>query len=195
MIRVPLTRRATATFRAATTEHVSSGMGWYPTAHEIARQLGEQYGVTTEVSAGVIAALSPRNGWGLNVRLAELMLASEGTLDRGCLGRSLLQARGVMTSGDPLAVLSGPKVRAFYQAIVSAGTSDEAVIDRHAWDMLVGQRLTPAPIGKQYAEAADRMKRAADIIGVSTCQMQAVTWVSWRARWWSIGAFGIGATA
>lgn len=185
----PLTRRATAVYRSAEPHQLEAGALWYPSAHELAHQQANEHHVTIEVAAGVIAALSPRLGWGANLRLAERMLASGGTLDRGALGRSLGQARAVMECGHPLDVLSGPKVRAFYDAILTAGESNLAVIDRHAWDMLVGQRLAPSPTIRQYREASEKMQRAGRILGASTSQVQAVTWVAWRSRYWSDSAF------
>lgn len=187
----PLTRRATAVYRDADTRQVEAGERWYPAAHELAHRQATDHGVTIEVASGVIAALSPRNGWGMNVMLSERMLASGGTLERGALGRSLSQARAIVAGEHPLDVLGGPKTRAFYEAILTAGVSEAAVIDRHAWDMLVGQRLAPAPNLGQYRAAAERMSRAARIIGVTTSHIQAVTWVAWKERYWSTTAFGI----
>ena len=191
----PLTRRATACYRSATPRQLAAGERWYPDAHELAHRQAHDHHVTIEVASGVLAALSPRNGWGPNVMLAERMLASGGTLDRGTLGRSLEQARAIVAGTHPLEVLNGPKTRAFYEAILSAGESSAAVIDRHAWDMLVGQRGSSGLTPRQYREASDRMTRAARICEVSTSHMQAVTWVTWRELWWSPTAFGIESVA
>lgn len=186
----PLTRRATAEFRAATERQREDGVRWYPDAHEVARDQAQEYGVTIEVASGVIAALSPRLGWGPNVMLAERMLHSQGALSHGALGRSLSQARAIHAGDDPLVVLRGPKTRAFYLAVLTAGESTDAVIDRHAWDMLVGKRGATPPTNKQYRDAADKMTRAARILGEKVNTVQATTWVSWRAKFWSPGAFG-----
>lgn len=178
----PLTRRATAAQREA-------GAAWYEEAHEVARGQANEYGVTIEVTSGVLAALSPRLGWGPNVALAERMLYTNGTLDRGGLGRSLQQARHIYAGAEPLVVLGGPKTRAFYEAILTAGGEGRPVIDRHAWDMLVGERGATPPTKAQYADAAEKMQRAASIVGVPAHVMQATTWVTWRARFWGKTAF------
>lgn len=185
----PLTRRATAEFRRATAEQRTSGEAWYAEAHAVARDQVAEYGVTIEVASGVLAALSPRMGWGSNVALAERMLASGGTLDRGALSRSLQQARHIYHGTPVLEVLGGPKTRAFYEAILSSGQEGTPVIDRHAWDMLVGQRGAVAPTLGQYRQAAEMMTRAAKIAGVGTHVMQATTWLTWRARFWDKHAF------
>lgn len=185
----PLTRRATAEFRRATIAQREAGAAWYQEAHEVAREQANEYGVTIEVTSGVLAALSPRLGWGPNVALAERMLYTKGALDHGGLGRSLQQARHIYAGADPLVVLNGPKTRAFYQAILTAGEEGDPVIDRHAWDMLVGQRGATPPTRKQYAEAAAKMQRAASILSVTAHTVQATTWLAWRSRFWSKTAF------
>lgn len=189
----PLTRRATAAYRSASDDQLERGRVWYPEAHEIARSQAVEYGTTIEVTSGIIAALSPRLGWGPNVVLAERMLASHGTLDHGALGGNLAKARAIHAGTTPLDVLGGPKTRAFYQSILTAGESADAVIDRHAWDMLVGERGATPPTLRQYREAADRMTRAASIVGVPVSVMQATTWLAWKDRFWSTTAFGLAA--
>lgn len=186
----PLTRRATAVYRSATPAQIEAGSRWYSDAHAIVRDQSVEHHVTVEVASGVIAALSPRTGWGPNVVLAERMLASGGTLDHGALGRSLRQARAICEGVPALTVLRGPKTRAFYSAIVSAGESTDAVIDRHAWDMLVGKRGATPPNITQYRAAAHCMSQAARITGQSVHHVQAVTWLAWRSRFWSRDAFG-----
>lgn len=185
----PLTRRATTIYRQATKQQLERGANWYPEAHRVARNQASEYGVTIEVASGVLASLSPRLGWGPTVMLAERMLHSRGTLNRGALSRSLQHARAIYSGTDPLTVLRGPKTRAFYMAILTSGESGDPVIDRHAWDMLVGKRGTRAPNLGQYRAASECMKRAGKILGVSAHEAQATTWVAWREKFWSPGAY------
>lgn len=187
----PLTRRATAAYRAATAEQIDAGHRWYVDAHDVAASQAEYYGTTVTVAAGVLAATSPRLGWGPNVSIAERMLASGGTLERGALGRSLSQARAICAGEDPDVVLRGPKTNAFYHAILTAGESPDPVIDRHAWDMLVGKRGAPAPNLGQYRQAAAVMRRAAKILCVGVHEAQATTWLVQRAKYWNPGAFDL----
>lgn len=188
---VPLTRRATRVYREATDAQRAAGETWYKEAHEVARSQVGTYGVTIEVAAGVIAATSPRLGWGPNVMLSERMLASGGTLRHGALSRSLEHARRIVAGEPPLEVLRGPKTRSFYVAILTAGARGTAVIDRHAWDMLVGKRHAAPPTSRQYLEGADKIQRAARIIGVTTHTMQATTWLAHRSKFWSENAYNI----
>lgn len=184
----PLTRRATAEYRRATPTHIERGRAWYRDAHAIALAHVVEYGVALETAAGVLAALSPRMGWGSNVMFAERMMASGGTLDHGCLTRSLDQARRIFHGEAPLDVMSGPKTRAFYDAILTGGEGDgPAVIDVHAWAMLTGERGAPPPTNRQYREAAQMMARGAKIVGESVHDFQAITWLTWRHRFWKPG--------
>lgn len=183
----PLTRRATAEYRRATCEQVEAGRQWYPDANAIALDMMVQYGVTLEQSSSIIAALSPRMSWGSNVMFAERLLASGGTLDRGCLGRSIRQATRIYQGEHPLAVLGGLKTRAFYEAILTSGQSDTAVIDVHAWAMLIGERGTRPPNRGDYRAADVCMRRAARIVGENLHDFQAITWLTWRSRFWRPG--------
>jgi hypothetical protein len=47
---------------------------WYDSAHELTKQLANQYGFTHEQAAAVTAALSPQNPWDNNVGLAKRMM-------------------------------------------------------------------------------------------------------------------------
>lgn len=183
----PLTRRATAEYRRATPSQVGTGRRWYPDAHEVARDQVAEHGVTIEVASGILAALSPRMGWGMNVTLAERVLYTKGTLDHGCLSRSLEHANAIYHGAAPLEVLRGPKTRAFYLAILTEGDSPDPVIDRHAWDMLTATRGAPAPSIGQYRAAAECMRRAARIVGERVHDLQAIDWIAWRARFWTPG--------
>lgn len=53
---------------------------WYEGAHRIATELADQYGVTRDQAAGVIACLSPQQNWLRNVSLAERVLSIRQTL-------------------------------------------------------------------------------------------------------------------
>lgn len=184
----PLTRRATAEYRRATEMQIEQGRNWYREANAIAVAHVVEYGVTIEQASGIIAALSPRMSWGSNVMFAERMLASGGTLDHGCLGRSLDQARRIYHGASPLEVMNGPKTRAFYDAVLTAGQgAGPAVIDVHAWAMLTGVRGGNPPTNRQYRVAAELMQRGADIVGESVHDFQAITWITWRHRWWRPG--------
>ena len=67
-------REIVAKFTLATSQEVQYGVDWYATALKIASRIASKYGTTTEVAAGVIAALSPNNRWERNIIDAEAMI-------------------------------------------------------------------------------------------------------------------------
>ncbi len=72
-------------------------------------------------------------------------------------------------------------------------------IDRHAWSIAVNFRyeggVVPNIGVKRYDAASESYTRAARILSaeygmaLSPAVVQAVTWVAWRNRWWSEGAW------
>lgn len=181
---------------------VASGIvadNWYLEAREVAEALGKEYGYSTEVAAGVIAAVSPMNSWGANVNLAGRILAAAGQLASGYMKVGLAKANRIIAGEAPLEVLVSDKVSNFYRCIVSAG-EDGVCIDRHAYDIAVNVRHTdatrPGLKGKRYASVAACYVTAAESLSaegysVTAAQVQSVTWVQWRSRFWNRGAFDI----
>jgi hypothetical protein len=198
-------------WRSATDSQRERGMAWYDDANRTARRMATQYGVSLEVAAGVIAATSPNNSWAGNVKVAERILAT-GDTTQGYLGVGLSKARRILDGEDVESVLTSRtyfKVLNFYRGIVSRGT-DGVCVDRHAWDVATGTRhadkahlaseetpLRPSVSGKRYSVAVETYNAAASEISriegrtVSACEVQAVTWIVWRARYWSEGAFDV----
>jgi hypothetical protein len=195
----PLTRHVTAVFRSATPAQIAGSLDWYADAHEIAHALAVKNGVSIETAAGVIAALSPMQGWGANVNLAARFLATPGGLTSGYLGLGLAKGRAILAGARPETVLTSSKIGAFYAGIVNAGETDTVCVDRHAYDIAVNRRHTdatrPKLSGKRYADVADKYVKAARILSRETgmplyaAQIQSITWVTWRNRYWADGAF------
>ncbi len=167
---------------------------WYVIARREAAGMAERHGVTVEVAAGVIAAVSPLNSWGSNLALAERLLATRD-FSRGYLTVGLTKARRIVEGAEPLDVLVSDKVANFYRSIVSEGR-DGVCIDRHAWCIAVNKRMTEVRIGKaqyraasaSYVEATRRLN-AEHGLDLTPAQVQSTTWVAWRRRYWSDGAF------
>lgn len=193
----PSTRNITRVFREASAEQIQSGMDWYADARLIAENLAQAYDVSVSVAAGVIAALSPLNSWGNNINLATRFLA-EGGLHAGYLKANLAKARAILAGEDVERTLSGLKVTNFYRSIITAG-AEGICIDRHAYCLATNDRSAsndvPSLSPKRYAEVSDAYARAAKILSrelgqtIAPAVVQSVTWVVWRNKWWSAGAF------
>lgn len=181
----PLTRRITTEYRNATTPQITAGEEWYPTAHSIAADMANHYGLTIDQTSGVISALSPITAWGDNIRRAWNALADYaeyGTVSRGHTAHSIANVNMILRGEDPDTVLRGNKTNAFYRAILTAGTAGNAVVDRHAWNMLLGTVGANAPTDKQYRTAVVMFDRASHILQVPVHTVQAITWCAWRDR-------------
>jgi hypothetical protein len=173
----------------ATDDDLSRGMSWYALAYAHAVRLSPD---DPAVGAGVLAALSPQLGWGRSVDLAEQSFRAGTAL--GVRGQTYanLQKADYILSGTyaPLEVLGGPKVRAFYRAIM--GDANAVVIDRHALAVAcqAGREADPgilrrAGVYDRFSHAyvtAARMFRdeTHGALALTPTQAQAVAWVVWR---------------
>lgn len=193
----PHTRNVTRVARIALMRGAHA-TGWYADARALCAQLARESDYPLHVAVGVVAALSPRLGWGPNVKLARRMLASGGTLEHGALSANLAKARAIVAGADPLDVMTAPKTSNFYRAILTMG-ADGVVIDRHAYDVAVNRRHTdaerPSMTAAQYERVAECYRRAAIILSAETGEtlspsmVQSLTWVEWRRRYYADGAF------
>lgn len=173
-------------FRDASADQYDAGMRWYHDAHEAAVRLDP---INPDRAAGVIAALSPQTDWARNLELTRR--AYTNGYASGTLGRSIDKANAILAGADPLDVLRGPKTRAFYRLIADPDDLDAVVVDRHAIDIAIGERLTVAdrerwyPLERRgwYRIFADAYRAAGRLLGVNPSQVQGVTWTAWTDAW------------
>ena len=172
-----LAARLVALWHAADHAVRTAGVLWYRTARATVRRLARQNGTTQATAAGVVAALSPRLSWTYNVRAAEALLGSADHIP-GVFRANLAKAQSIADGARPLTVLSGPKVRAFYRALM--GDTSAAVVD--VWTARAAG-VNPAGLSpKLYDQVARALKLGADEVGTTTSSLQAVAWVSVRGR-------------
>lgn len=167
----------------ATPDMLTAGLSWYDDANAFARTLDS---TRWHRAAGVIAALSPMNGWENNKVKAGQLYAQHG-MGEGCgLYQNVAKAQRIYHGEDALDVLGGSKVRAFYCTIVDPHNPEATpVIDRHAFDIAVGavtDDRARATLGRrgEYERYADAYREAAIIASIGAPQIQAVTWMQWR---------------
>lgn len=194
----PSVRNITRVFRTADAYQIDSAAQWYSDAYEIADAFAVKYGLTVETTAAVIAVLSPMNAWGNNVNLAARILAQGGHATGGGLPANIAKANRLILGESPETVVGGLKVTNFYRSILTRG-AEGVTIDRHAFDIAVNVRHTDADrpgIPKSlYASITGMYERAARILSkeygreLTAGQVQSVTWMVWRARFWAVGAF------
>ena len=179
-------------YNLATDDDLREGLAWYQTAHNwcVLQAKGRDHLIRR--NAGIVAALSPLNGWGNNKRKAAELISMRGriVIEAGKpngigLGKNVAKAVAIYNGAEPLDVLGGNKVRAFYQTILDPQGDIDPVIDRHAFDIAVGERTDEKRrgiLGRKgvYHEFAMAYREAAKIAGIGSAQMQAVTWIAWR---------------
>ena len=166
---------------AASADQEGRGRSWYRTANDLATLMSEG---NTRAGAGVIAALSPFQVWETNLVIAEKAL-SAGTADGLHVGDAIRKVGRIMRGEDPLSVLPpDSKTWNFFRCIVDPDDAEAVVIDRHAHDVVVGERYRGRERGlsnkRRYATLALAYRLAAEQLDELPSTVQAVTWVIWR---------------
>jgi hypothetical protein len=167
-------------------ELYEKALRWYVNAFDASCELAQLYAdiYTAEQVAGVIAALSPQVSWAQNLKLAEKAIVSHlmGEAITGQTGDNCAKAQRILDGEEPLEVLGGMKVRAFYQCILAKGQTDVVCVDRHAvaaW-YLPGQPVWGSLTPKRYHAVAADYQTAARVLGLPAAACQAVVWCAWR---------------
>ena len=177
-------------FEEATPQEVITGMDWYHEAHELACSLRDEFGVSLDVAAGVIAALSPRSKWERNMADARKVIATfcQGRdpmdVPVGTFNRNKEKAVGILMAGTRHGVLSGPKVCAFADNIEDPHSA-AVTVDSHAYNAWIGERAIsngsgPRVTPKRFREAAGDYRKVAQLYDITPAQAQAIIWLTWK---------------
>lgn len=176
----------------ASAEEIAAGLQWYQSAHDEAVRLGliptiscNNHSLGYARAAGIIAAVSPGLRWERNVEVAERIIRGESLDGLGVRWYDgVRKARRILAGGIVERILRGPKVRAFYQCILDPEASLSVCIDGHAYAIWAGQRINlddiPPFNERFYSRISADYWQCALHVGVKPCQLQAVTWVTWR---------------
>jgi len=139
-------------------EAVAEGTEWYDTANSLAGDLQDSFGATPEASAGVIAALSPGGLWSSNVTQATgmfqfmsdhpevtdahdlaVLAVQEGHWSVAYGMDNYEKAAKIALGGDPNEILSGAKVRSFYNNVSFPNdNTGDVTIDSHMLNAAYG---------------------------------------------------------
>lgn len=131
------------TLCCATDQEILDGMSFYPGANGLCHLLSSALSrpgllVTPSQIAGMYAALSPMNTWDTNVsNIIDVVRdgtgASVNTPDV-----NLYKAIQILYGANPLDVLGGSKVRAFFRAINDPDDRSSVPVDRHLINCALG---------------------------------------------------------
>ena len=183
-----------AIYLLSTTQEKIDGANWYKSAHKIALNLADDYGLTLQTAAGVIAALSPRNKWSRNVIDAENLIETfvrdpESAVNiKVCTfnknkekALNILKADQDFYTENVRDILKGPKLIEFFNCILGV---EDVCIDGHAYCIWNGSRTSlkdvPSIGVKLRKEIKSDFKKAAAKFKISPAEIQAITWVAWR---------------
>lgn len=183
-----------AVYFSANPAEVQHGAQWYKQARLIAQTIADNYSLSLQTVAGVIAAISPNNRWERNIIDADLLckLYANGgdcaALKVSTYPANKRKALQILAGFDPFDILGGLKVRAFYDCIM--GNLSAVCVDGHAYSLWLGDRVpttkTPKISSKLYAAIAADFKLATAQINQITganyrpAQIQAIAWLAWR---------------
>lgn len=174
-----MSKRITDTIFQATGSTLIEGAAWYHEAHTRAAEL---YPQDVAVAAGVIAALSPRCRWEENLRRAAELLKAYQRGDEQPpslhLNLAVNRAWAIAKGAEPLEVLGGPKVRAFYRNLLL----DEESVTVDVWAARIAEgKVNPiAPNGRRYNLIARAYREAAQRLNISPATCQATAWIQVR---------------
>lgn len=187
--------RVIATWHRASDLQRESGGRWYRLAPLLCGDIGEG---DVRFGAAVLAALSPQTPWILNVSFA-LEYGATGDVESGWVnGQRRTQLQRIeaarLAGSDPVSAIKGRKIRAFAETLAAGWeTSDRhVVIDVWALSVAVGRKATEEDQKSlKHVGAYDALQHAyrvaADRLGVSVADLQAVTWLVARDEWESTG--------
>lgn len=156
-----------------------AGFDWYERANDRAVDVARGLGYTVEQVVGATAAISPMRSWEQNKIMVE-------NLDwTGTYANNSAKADLILSGADPLDVLGGPKVRAFYRAILDPLDYNDAVVDRHTIGVYLGRQPTELERrrygrGRSVVAIQSCFAKIAHEEGMFPHQLQAITWEEWR---------------
>lgn len=178
------TRNITKAYRLSTARDRQDGESWYREAREFAESLDSN----VSRAVGIMAALSPNQSWPVNRSMTAQFYAGRRNVHTA---NNVSKAERILAGGDPLDILGGPKVRAFYLNIMGINSEETVTIDRHAIMVCEGRVMRDAELKSHFGIRRNRQYvseyiRAAEILSkefgktITPFQVQATVWVWWR---------------
>jgi len=172
-------------YHLANADEIQNGLLWYRNAHDEAKRLARENGLTLRQTAGVIAAVSPGLRWERNVECAERIIKGEPLDGLGIRWYDgVRKAKRILKGHNPDVVLKGNKVRAFFACILDPCNKLSVCVDGHAAAIHAGRRITldevPPMNDRLYGRIAGDYMIVAKWLGILPLQIQAICWLTWR---------------
>ena len=165
---------------------VADGRAWYPRAWQTCKTISRETGVAAQRVAAVMAVTSPRARWATNVEATAKLCdeyrsgyilgeSNPYSYSYNILGANAKKAVRVLESRYYSGILSGPKVTAFYAAIL--GDEDSVTVD--------SLMSKAAGFGSDVSDAireevVTSVWQIGDVFGLSPRDAQAAVWCAYR---------------
>lgn len=180
--------------KQATPEEIAYQRDWYRHAHEVAKTYARKFKKPLEMTAAVIAVLSPGLAPGPNFDAAAKILGGYWGMENAARTPGVQKAIEIVRTGDISLVskklgseeASSPKITAFFNSIFDPDATQKiVVVDGHARNIWQG---TPVPIKgavvpKEWWDQIEKdYAKAGELSGynLSAQEAQAVSWYVWR---------------
>lgn len=163
-------------YNLAGKEEINAGLSWYKTANEICQEIGKFYHEPVEHVAGIMAALSPRVKWKVNIRFTGYFfhIVKNGK-ERINLGFSKNSLRAYNMYDTKSFVPTTIKTYDFYKSIL--GDSDSAVVDIWAMRVALNQPKFQKTFKPDHYKIVQRAYiDAAKHTDLLPSELQAITW-------------------
>lgn len=186
-------------YNKATADEKHNGHTWYADAHHMAKVVANDTKTPLHTVAGLISNYSPQTQWHSNIMTAAKVAREKKALGGKGSGvfadeRQKAAAHRMLNGEHYDHVIKGQKTHAFAHLIEHGGNKDDTkhhvVVDRHAYSVAAGSRITDAAFGqtklktkKGYSHVADAYHKAAQHLSeqhgikIHAHQVQAVTWL------------------
>ena len=172
-------------YNEASIDSKLEGEIWYDEAQIVAEQVSKLLGTNDlRIGAGIIAALSPQMDWGENIEEAIKFTSTHYSTRQTKANNA--KALRILEGENPLDVLGGAKVIAFYHAILEPKGKYPPVIDRHAMRVYYGKPVSKRDRNRAFSNTrVIRRIQSANIrvareLGIHPNVVQAITWVHQR---------------
>jgi Ser/Thr protein kinase RdoA (MazF antagonist) len=172
------TTKLLTAYYAATPKQRRRGRAWYDAARKACHEIAADTGVEWERVAAVMAITSPDAKLMQNIAWTRAACENGGGCGRYPADQRPKVYRALYDRADRVsAAVSGPKVTAFYRAIL--GDADILVIDRWAAFAAGYDRAKP-PTKRERAVIEPAYRAAANLVGESVRDFQAIVWIVTR---------------
>lgn len=147
------------------------GQAWYMIAHEQCALAAHLLKLPLSTFVGVVAALSPRLKWEVNIRYA-IQFCETG--QAAALGYNKQCAARILEGEHPLQVLVGPKVRAFYLNILEPKDTAHSTVD--TWMIRAAYNRDAAKV-KELEYIRKALSELSEELNLTPNQVQAIVWL------------------